>query len=274
MIWLRRCWRLPAMVATLFLGLAILIVLFPRWNSQQKQDMIRRWANWIIHILGVKVVNRVVSQGLSQSAAGASLNQIPGPFLLASNHISWLDIFVIDSVRPVSFVAKSDIKQWPVIGALCARAGTIFVERSLRHAVRDVLHHMRQELENGRCVGVFPEGTTGNMTALLPFHANLLQAAIAQQTTILPVALSYVTAQGELDLNALFVEPIGFFDSVLRISGVATTTVNLTVCEPVLFTAELTRHSAAQLCFERINRALGKHDPLPVKSDGSSVQPH
>ncbi len=258
------------MVSLLFLGLAILIVLFPRWNAQQKQDMIRRWSIWMTQILGVKVVSRCATQ----STASLNLSDIPGPFLLASNHVSWLDIFVIDSVRPVSFVAKSDIKHWPVIGLLCSMAGTIFVERTLRHAVRDVLAHMRQELANGRCVGVFPEGTTGDMTALLPFHANLLQAAIAGQTTILPVALSYVTAQGDTDLNALFVEPIGFFDSVLRITGAGTTRVNLTVCDPVPFTSDLTRHTVAKLCFERINQALGKPDPSLAASADSAIPGH
>jgi 1-acyl-sn-glycerol-3-phosphate acyltransferase len=253
------------MVAVLFLGLAILIFLFPRWSPLQRQNMIRRWSNWIIHIVGVRVV--------CISASGAKLEQFSGPFLLAANHISWLDIFVVDSIRPVNFVAKSDIKQWPLIGSLCDRAGTIFVERTRRHAVRKVLDDMADVLAKGGCVGVFPEGTTGDMRTLMPFHANLLQAAISQQTIILPIALAYVDTHGEIDLNALFTEPITFTQSVFRISGAAQTLVQLYVCEPIHPEPSLTRHRAAQLCTERINLALGRSGPALAVHDATVTVP-
>ncbi len=250
MSWVRRFWRLPALFAVLLIGLFILIVLFPRWNATQRQNMIRRWSNWIMGILNVEV--------FAVTAGAQTLNTLPAPYLLAANHISWLDIFVVDSIWPVSFVAKSDIKQWPLIGKLCDLAGTIFVERTRRHAVRQVLDDMGAKLTAGFCVGVFPEGTTGNQKEVLPFHANLLEAAVRTQTPIVPVALAYVREDGQDDPNALFVEPINFVDSVLTITGAPGMRVKLVVCETVILTQEQTRHDAAHLCYERINAALGK----------------
>jgi 1-acyl-sn-glycerol-3-phosphate acyltransferase len=266
MPWLRRLVRLPAMIAVLLLGLSILVFLFPRWQLAQRKAMIRRWANWVMTIVGVRVTR--------SSATGATLDSIDRPFLLVANHISWLDIFVVDSVRAVSFVAKADIARWPVIGPLCVRAGTIFVERGRRHAVREVLAVMGQELAMGQCVGVFPEGTTGDMRSLLPFHANLLQAAINQKSLIVPVAINYVGDNNDPDPTVLFTDGTSFAESVIRVLGAKQIDVQLIVCEPIACTAEVTRHVAAQYCFDRINLALGRPVPPPVIDGARANAPH
>jgi 1-acyl-sn-glycerol-3-phosphate acyltransferase len=114
-----------------------------------------------------------------------------GPLLLVANHISWLDILVMNAAAPAHFVSKADVRHWPVLGRLIAGAGTLFIERESRRDAMRVVHHMAEHLQTGEMLAVFPEGTTSDGTELLPFHANLFQAAISAQAPMLPVALMY-----------------------------------------------------------------------------------
>lgn len=109
----------------------------------------------------------------------------PRPGLLVSNHISWIDIYVVLAQAPVVFIAKSEIRSWPVIGWLVRLSGTIFIERGSRHALRGVLHQAAARFKAGHAVLFFPEGTTSDGLGLLPFHSNLF--SLAQQDVDLPI---------------------------------------------------------------------------------------
>jgi 1-acyl-sn-glycerol-3-phosphate acyltransferase len=113
------------------------------------------------------------------------------PTLWVANHISWLDIMVLLAAAPCRLVSKSDVKAWPVIGHLADSAGTLFIERRQRRDAMRVVHDMAAALTDGQVLAVFPEGTTSNGEALLPFHANLLQSAIHAQVPVQPVAITY-----------------------------------------------------------------------------------
>jgi 1-acyl-sn-glycerol-3-phosphate acyltransferase len=115
-----------------------------------------------------------------------------GPVLLVANHISWLDILVLHAARHCRFVSKSDVEHWPLIGALATAAGTLYIERESRRHVMRVVHHMAEALRAGDVLAIFPEGTTSDGLALLPFHGNLVQAAISADAPAQPVALSFV----------------------------------------------------------------------------------
>jgi 1-acyl-sn-glycerol-3-phosphate acyltransferase len=112
--------------------------------------------------------------------------------LLVANHISWLDISALHAARYCRFVSKSDVKGWPMIGRLAAGVGTLFIERQSRRDTRRIVHNMAASLSAGDVLAVFPEGTTGDGVHLLPFHGNLLQAAITANASIQPVALTFV----------------------------------------------------------------------------------
>ncbi len=109
-----------------------------------------------------------------------------------ANHISWLDITALHAARFCRFVSKADVKAWPLIGALASGVGTLFIQRESRRDAMRVVHHMADSLRAGDVLAVFPEGTTSDGVALLPFHANLLQAAIAARAPVQPVALQFV----------------------------------------------------------------------------------
>jgi 1-acyl-sn-glycerol-3-phosphate acyltransferase len=130
----------------------------------------------------------------------------PGPVLRVANHLSWLDILVMNAVAPSRFVSKSEVRHWPLIGTLTVGAGTLLIEREKRRDAMRVVHHMAESLQAGDAVAVFPEGTTSDGDPVLPFHANLLQAAVVTDSPVQPWALRYRHAgTGQPHSAALFV---------------------------------------------------------------------
>ena len=115
----------------------------------------------------------------------------PAGGLVVSNHISWLDIYAINALAPTAFVAKDDVRDWPLIGWLCVKTETIFLERGSRAGAARVKEAMTAALRRSWRVGVFPEGTTGKGETVLPFHGALFQAAIDAGATIAPVVIRY-----------------------------------------------------------------------------------
>jgi 1-acyl-sn-glycerol-3-phosphate acyltransferase len=127
--------------------------------------------------------------GVSVTQSGTPVTQ--GPVLFVVNHVSWLDIFILNCARATAFVAKSEIRHWPLVGWLAHGADTIFIERASRHAVHKVGVAMQEHFERGQSVGLFPEGTTSGGDRLLPFYANLFEPARKAGAVIQPVVLKY-----------------------------------------------------------------------------------
>ncbi len=151
---------------------------FPKLTQTQQARAVEDWSRHMLHAMGIEV--RVKG------------HPAKGPVLMASNHISWLDILVIHGACHCRFVAKSEIRDWPLLGVMTAGGGSLFIERSSNRDALRVVHQMAQALQQGHVLGVFPEGGTGDGQTLLPFHANLLQAAIAAEAPIQPVALQFL----------------------------------------------------------------------------------
>jgi 1-acyl-sn-glycerol-3-phosphate acyltransferase len=112
--------------------------------------------------------------------------------LLVANHISWVDIVVVHATRHCRFVSKDENGRWPLVSTLANAADTLYITRESRRDAMRVVHQMAQCLRDGDVLAIFPEGTTGDGASLLPFHANLLQAAISAEAPILPVAVQFV----------------------------------------------------------------------------------
>jgi 1-acyl-sn-glycerol-3-phosphate acyltransferase len=176
---LRAVWRLLRALLHAFAGWLTIRVLFPRWPQQRREATVQAWSQRMLRVLGIPLHVR--------GDAPAR-----GPVLLVANHISWLDILVMHAARHCRFVSKSDVKHWPLIGTLATGGGTLYIEREKRRDAMRVVHHMAESLRAGDIVAVFPEGTTGDGEALLPFHGNLIQAAISANAPVQPVALRFV----------------------------------------------------------------------------------
>jgi 1-acyl-sn-glycerol-3-phosphate acyltransferase len=140
-----------------------------------------------------------------------------GPVLLVANHISWLDILVMHAARHCRFVSKADVRRWPLIGTLATGAGTLYIERESRRDAMRVVHRMAESLKRGEVIAVFPEGTTSDGVSLLPFHGNLLQAAISVDAPVQPVALSFVeSATGATSLAPCYIGDDTLVGSIWR----------------------------------------------------------
>ncbi len=176
---LRAAWRALRAIGHVLRGLWIIRSEFGRLTPPQTQLVVREWSRQMLTILGVELV----VQGEPPAH---------GPLLMVSNHISWLDILVLNAAHPSRFVSKADVKSWPLLGSLITGAGTLYIERESRRDAMRVVHHMADRLRAGDVLTVFPEGTTGDGRTLLPFHANLLQAAITANAPVLPLALCFV----------------------------------------------------------------------------------
>jgi len=124
---------------------------------------------------------------------------VPGALLVA-NHISWIDIYVINAALPAAFVAKEEIRHWPLIGWLAVRNDTVFLRRGSRGHARIINQEIADILSQEKYVAVFPEGTTTDGTHLLHFHAALIQPALAASRPVLPVAISYWEVDGRRSL--------------------------------------------------------------------------
>jgi 1-acyl-sn-glycerol-3-phosphate acyltransferase len=173
------CWTALCVWAHVLHGVAQIVLLFPRISEAQRNRRVQIWSRTLLKRLGVELT--VVGQPPRS-----------GPMLLVSNHISWLDIAALHATCHCRFVAKADVRRWPLIGTLATGGGSLYVERESRRDAMRVVHHMTEALRNGDILAVFPEGTTGDGTSVLPFHANLIQAAIAADAPVQPVVLQYV----------------------------------------------------------------------------------
>lgn len=186
-------WRLARALGHALAGWATIRFVFPRLSEEARALRVQLWAARMLQLLGIGL--RV--QGTPP---------VVGPVLLVSNHISWLDILVLHAARHCRFVSKADVKHWPLIGTLATGAGTLYIERESRRDAMRVVHRMAESLNNNEVLAVFPEGTTSDGLKLLPFHANLLQAAVATQAPVQPVALGFVdTASGRLSLAPCYI---------------------------------------------------------------------
>jgi len=185
-------------------GLLTVAWTFPRLTPAQREARVQAWARAMLAVLRIdlKVLGPV---------------PVSGPLLLVSNHISWLDILVIHAARHCRFISKSDVKNWPLIGTLATAAGTLYIERSSRRDAMRMVHGMAAALQEGNLLAVFPEGTTGDGRDVLPFHGNLLQAAIAVDAPVQPIALCFMdTHSGAVSTAPCYVGDESLVVSVWR----------------------------------------------------------
>jgi 1-acyl-sn-glycerol-3-phosphate acyltransferase len=202
---MRGAWRLLRAVLHGTHGLLVVLLWFPRLDAAGRHRRIQWWAAKMLRMLGIEL--QVSGQFR------------PGAKLVLANHVSWLDIMAVHAVCPEArFVSKADVQHWPLVGRLVASAGTLYIERERSRDALRVMHQMAAALGEGDTVAVFPEGTTGPGPELLPFHANLLQAAISGGIPVQPVALRYADAHGPFSTAAQFIGDTTLPQSLWRLA--------------------------------------------------------
>jgi len=123
---------------------------------------------------------------------------IPKSGLLVSNHVSYVDILVIASITPAIFVAKHEVKSWPVFGFFAKLAGTVFVDRERRTRVGETTSEIETALNEGALVVLFPEGTSSNGETVLPFKSSLLEPAARQTHALFASHIHYEIDDGDV----------------------------------------------------------------------------
>ena len=159
-------------------GVITLLMLFPFLSTNSKNNHIQRWSKRLLKIFGVELlVNH--AHLLPQSS-----------YLLAANHVSWIDIHAINAFKPIRFVAKSEVASWPIFGWMAKQLGTVFIKRdSTRHA-RQVVDEMAAILKT-QSICIFPEGTSTIGKSVQFFKPNLFEAAAVSEVPAYALALAY-----------------------------------------------------------------------------------
>ena len=221
------------MALHLLAAVTILRFVFPRVRPQRRRALVGWWSAKLLAIVGI--ATRVEGEPPGEAEMGA---------MIAANHVSWLDIFAISSVRPTRFIAKSEIRDWPVAGWVVERAGTIFIRRDRRHDTARINEVVHAALVDGDRVGLFPEGTTTEGDRVLKFHSSLFAPAVANKAHVHPCALRYEHSDGTLCRAAAYFGELSFMQSlglVIRQRGV----VARIAFAPAVETAQITRREAA-----------------------------
>jgi len=237
---------LCAIVLHLAWGMLTAVLLFPLLGQDTRDALVRFWSRIVLVLLGIRLELSTESDSV-----------LPGPgqgALFVMNHVSWVDVFVICALVPVSFVAKSEIAGWPVLGRFAGAVGTVFVERGRRHAVAHVNAAVAARLQAGALIGIFPEGTTTDGSRLLRFHANLIQPAIDAQVPVVPLALHY-HQDNSPSAAAAFIDDMTLAGSLWRTLIAPRLAVRVHWL-PSLAVAGQSRHDLAAQAQAAIGRAL------------------
>jgi 1-acyl-sn-glycerol-3-phosphate acyltransferase len=228
-------YRLIIVCTHIVRGVITSALVLPSAPAQKRNALILNWSQVLLEKLRITV-----------HIHGALPNPSQFPVILTSNHISWVDIFVIHCVSPMRFVSKSEVRQWPVFGWLAAKTGTLFLVRTSRRQTATIGNKMEEALMNGDSLGLFPEATTSEGYSILPFHSSMLQAAVSCQVSVLPVALRYRLHDGSNNPHIPFVGDMTFAQSLLHVLQGPPARVDVAVgdlVEPgVMNRRELARH--------------------------------
>lgn len=243
-----RAWRLLRLGLHLSEGVLTTALVFPLVGQESRVRLKCRWCRNGLGILGIRL--RVIGEP----------PRVEGPLMLVANHVSWLDIFLINTAWSARFVAKSEIRKWPVVGWLSAQSGTLFIERERRRDTARINDYVADALRAGDRVVVFAEGTTTDGTEVLPFHSSLLQPIVAAGGTAAPVAMRYLYPDGRLSEHATYTGTRSLFQSMQLLASQKETIAELAFCEPVP-TAGLHRRDLAEQSAALIAAALALPAP-------------
>lgn len=212
--------RITLCIIFLLLGLFLTGLIYP-WIRQSRRDVITRWwSRGLVRICGVRL--RIEGQPIINDAV-----------MWAANHVSWIDIFLLNSIRTTNFIAKKEIRDWPVIGALVAWVGTVFIDRSNRQAIKQVSIEINRFFEHKLCVGLFPEGTTSEGFGVLPLYASLLEVPLQLRVPLQPVCLKF-THKGKRSGKQAFVGEQNLLQNLWLLLSATGVGVTVQFLEPII----------------------------------------
>ena len=219
------------------------IVFFPIINRKSRRNLIKLWS---LLLLKIFKINLIVNNDLKKILAKKN-------YLIVSNHISWLDIFVINSAYPVTFVAKHSISKWPILNWLVKASETIFIDRKRITKIKETSREIENFLENKGSICIFPEGTSTDGSKLLDFKSNLLQTAINKDIEILPVAIQYLHNNKFCSAPAYY-NDLSLFDSIINLIKFDNIVAKLTILPEIK--SNFNRKVLANKAYAKINKVI------------------
>lgn len=238
----RYLYRVPLLAWHVLVHLPITLLLIAIGNGGPlSHGIVRWWAGGLLRVFGMRV-----------QRVGAPL---PGGTLFVANHVSWIDIMALHSQHMMGFIAKSEIRRWPVVGWVTTHAETIFLQRGNGDSLGLVMAEMAQRLRAGRAVAAFPEGGTRDGRELGAFHARIFTAAVDADAPVQPVALCY-GAGCEAQAVVAFAPRESFVGNLLRVLGEPARPVRVCFLAPILPGQYEGRRGIAQAARARVEQAM------------------
>ena len=228
--------------------------LLVRFSPLVAEKFAHKYMSWLNHIMNVQLTIK-----------GAPVKG--KPCLMVANHGSWQDIVFLGAATPVSFVAKKEVSEWPVMGTLARLGGTVFVDRERRRSANDTKNEMQERFESGDTLVLFPEGTTNNGQRLLPFKSALFGASQmkvdGQPILVQPVTVAYKNLWGLPMASGQRTKFSWEGDMALgdHVWNVLTAgPADITICFHKPMTVEETggRKQLARICEQTISRSLAE----------------
>jgi 1-acyl-sn-glycerol-3-phosphate acyltransferase len=226
----------------IFIGI-LCIIIFPLINRKTKKFLIKRWSSLLLKIFKI---NLVVNNDLKKILRKKN-------YLIVSNHISWLDIFVINSACPVAFVAKQSISKWPILSWLVKASETIFIDRKRITKIKETSKEVENFLKNKGSICIFPEGTSTDGSQLLNFKSNLLQTAINKSISVLPIAIQYFHNQEFCSAPAYHAD-LSLLDSIRNLIKLNNIEAKLTILKEIKSISD--RKVIANEAYVKISRVI------------------
>jgi 1-acyl-sn-glycerol-3-phosphate acyltransferase len=233
-----------AVAAALLLRLA-----YPRISAGRRRALMRWWSAKLLRILGIRTRVHGTVPGAARQGA-----------MIAANHVSWLDIFLLSSAHPTRFIAKSEIRDWPAAGWIADKAGTIFIRRDQWRDTARINERVHAALEAGDCVGLFPEGITTAGDTLLKFHSALFESSVANHARVHPAAIRYESHDGSLCREMSFAGDRSFMESLALIIRQKAVVATVRFAEPI-DTEGATRREVSAAARARVASLLGLESP-------------
>lgn len=251
--------RLLGIAGVILWGCIQVALFFGHEDRPARRRRVRNWSRQCMRVCGVRL-----------TVHGAERFFAQGGRFMVGNHVSWLDIFAVNSVHAVRFVAKEEVRSWPAIGWLAARAETVFIKRGNRRSSQQVRETLLGIFAENDCAVVYPEGTSTDGTELKPFRSNLFETAVVSGQAVWPIAVYYPRADGSPNTDMAFYGDLSLWQSFCRILPQRQSEVALYFLDPVSPAGK----DRQQICDEAQAQIAAKLAGLQGKTPGEIVAAH
>ena len=240
-------------------GVTLAALVLPVCNRWMRLGLIQWWCKRLLHCFNIRVITTGTVPDIRTHGT-----------MLVGNHVSWSDIHAINSIIPVRFVAKVEIKSWPVFGYLVRKCGTIFINRTRNRDAARVVNIASHALRLNDNLCVFPEGTTTEGLSVLPFKSSLIQAAVQAEAPIIPMVIRYPLPDGSINMDAAYAGDTNLIDSMNTFLHMQQPVVHVHFCAPVASVGK-SRQQLAKEIHAQISAQLDAFEKAPVTSQTSAA---